>query len=431
MFSPALYASGLPAGPSPSLSPSVPRGAEPTAEEVEEWGMRAEAEARGMGAQSNLLAWSSRAFRKPLLHPWKSSDDALTESGARRLWRLERACQASRSARGLGAARKLDQTLVQDTGQEMNTLLNFHPFAPSLVVADARDNVSVWNVDETECVTRLRNGNREGRITSMAWLNPHLQSLLLLGSDDGVARLWRGAQGDEFLREPSLLTALALVPGLRPAGRGSGLITLWQQHQGTLFAGGASPALRAWDLHAERCVRTIPTKSSAGLTSLAALPAAGALVAGFTDGALHLVDARTPQALAVQSGVREHKRWVVNVAAPQGGSGYSLGTASVAGDVRLWDVRRLRRSVRAEQVQTSMLTAFAMHDHVPLIATGSHMKFIQLLDADFTSLGVIKFHDGFMGQRIGQITTLAFHPTRLLLAAGATDSIVSVYTGER
>lgn len=40
----------------------------------------------------------------------------------------------------------------------------------------------------------------------------------------------------------------------------------------------------------------------------------------------------------------------------------------------------------------------------------------------------IKYHDGFSGQRIGPATCLAFHPTRAVMAAGATDSIISVYS---
>ena len=45
-------------------------------------------------------------------------------------------------------------------------------------------------------------------------------------------------------------------------------------------------------------------------------------------------------------------------------------------------------------------------------------------------VGKISHHDGFLGQRIGPVSSLAFHPMKLMLAAGATDSIISVYSAE-
>ena len=62
------------------------------------------------------------------------------------------------------------------------------------------------------------------------------------------------------------------------------------------------------------------------------------------------------------------------------------------------------------------------------MATGSHAQFIKILTLGGDQLGgIIKYHDGFLGQRIGPVSCLAFHPVKLMLAAGATDSIVSIY----
>jgi regulator-associated protein of mTOR len=41
---------------------------------------------------------------------------------------------------------------------------------------------------------------------------------------------------------------------------------------------------------------------------------------------------------------------------------------------------------------------------------------------------MIRYHDGFLGQRIGPVTCLAYHPYLLLMASGASDCIVSLYT---
>ena len=51
-----------------------------------------------------------------------------------------------------------------------------------------------------------------------------------------------------------------------------------------------------------------------------------------------------------------------------------------------------------------------------------------MFDFNGNCLNTIRYHDGFLGQRIGPVSSLAFHPTKPLLAAGATDSIVSIYS---
>ena len=86
------------------------------------------------------------------------------------------------------------------------------------------------------------------------------------------------------------------------------------------------------------------------------------------------------------------------------------------------------RTFKTFEVHKSPLTAMAVHAAAPVIATGSHAQFIKILTLGGDQLGsIIKYHEGFLGQRIGPVSSLAFHPTRLLLAAGATDSIVSIF----
>ena len=42
-------------------------------------------------------------------------------------------------------------------------------------------------------------------------------------------------------------------------------------------------------------------------------------------------------------------------------------------------------------------------------------------------LQAIRYFDGFLGARIGPVTCLSWHPSRMLLAAGAADSVVSLW----
>lgn len=58
---------------------------------------------------------------------------------------------------------------------------------------------------------------------------------------------------------------------------------------------------------------------------------------------------------------------------------------------------------------------------------GSVNQVIGVHHASGSSVNVIKYHEGFMGQRIAPVSCLAFHPRRVLLAAGTTDSYITVY----
>ncbi len=44
-------------------------------------------------------------------------------------------------------------------------------------------------------------------------------------------------------------------------------------------------------------------------------------------------------------------------------------------------------------------------------------------------MGTLRYHQGFLGQRIGPVSCLSFHRHKMFLGIGATDSIVSIYTG--
>jgi len=62
------------------------------------------------------------------------------------------------------------------------------------------------------------------------------------------------------------------------------------------------------------------------------------------------------------------------------------------------------------------------------MAIGSGTQHIKVYNMNGETLNTIRYHEGFLGQRIGPISTLAFHPYHTMLAAGSTDSLVSIFT---
>ena len=75
-------------------------------------------------------------------------------------------------------------------------------------------------------------------------------------------------------------------------------------------------------------------------------------------------------------------------------------------------------------------------DSTPLLASGSRSQFVKTHDLrplrdgrPPRELSTIRYFDGFLGARIAPIVSLAFHPTRLLLGVGSTDTSVTLYRG--
>jgi len=146
--------------------------------------------------------------------------------------------------------------------------------------------------------------------------------------------------------------------------------------------------------------------------------------AGFADGSVAMFDDRVSSHGGRVHHSKEHKNWIVS--AHLRADVPEVITGTLGGTVKFWDIRSMR-SFKTIEVHKSPLTALAVHNYAPIIATGSHAQFIKFITMNGEQLGMIRYHDGFLGQRIGPISCLAFHPVKMLLAAGATDNIVSIY----
>ena len=84
--------------------------------------------------------------------------------------------------------------------------------------------------------------------------------------------------------------------------------------------------------------------------------------------------------------------------------------------------------MRTLVAQRTPMTAMTVHKHVPFAATGSpQAQFIKISNLDGEALQLIRVHDEMPGHRIGPVSCLEFHKQKLILAAGATNSLVSIY----
>ena len=103
-------------------------------------------------------------------------------------------------------------------------------------------------------------------------------------------------------------------------------------------------------------------------------------------------------------------------------------SASQAGDIQFLDIRNPAEAYLTINAHRGSLTALAVHRHAPVIASGSAKQIVKVFSLEGMQLGIIK--STFMGQKIGSVSSLTFHPYRVLLAAGAADACVSIYADD-
>lgn len=213
-----------------------------------------------------------------------------------------------------------------------------------------------------------------------------------------------------------------------PNSDGVGMKLEWQSWSKKLFVAGDSSVVRVWDIEQELAVQDLPC-GSFSLTEICSDPQMpSVLFCGFSDGTLKVYDCRLPTVKSSIKSFNEHDTYVVNIAKRTNGN---LISGSVDGIIKLWDIRLLDSVKTYSSISPSGMSALAIHPRLDILAAASYEQQIKVLTQDGTVLSTIRYHDGFLGQRLGPIASLNFHPNKPLLCAGSTDSIISVYCANR
>ncbi|CAI9740062.1 regulatory-associated protein of mTOR-like isoform X1 [Octopus vulgaris] len=372
---------------------------------------------------TQFFKWSSKYFAQPL----KPGDEGDPESklSMERDYRFQRNATVRNEAKVeqfKAGHNRFDDQIFVNKNSGSPAVLRFHPYEAHLAVAD-KDNISIWDWEQGIQLSHVNSCHPKNcRITSMEFINPHDQALLMCGSDDGSIRVWRhySEQGKQ-----ELVTAFQGLSEMLPLHRGSGLVVSWDQNTETLFTTGDARIIRIWDIHREMKTQDLLTGADSCVTSITSDPSNMAvLVAGCGDGSVRVFDSRLSPSESLVRTFQEHTSWVMNVHY-QRGLLNKIVSSSSAGDIRFWDIRH-PESVRKFQLQQG-LTAIELHQYADVIASGSNQAIVIFNHAG-EQRSVIKNHEGFLGQRIGPVRCLTFHPYKVKLAAGCTDSLVSVYS---
>ncbi|KAM5308287.1 regulatory-associated protein of mTOR isoform 1-T1 [Glossophaga mutica] len=377
--------------------------------------------------QTGFCDWSARYFAQPVM---KIPEEHDTESQVRkeREWRFLRNSRVRKQAQQLiqKGITRLDDQIFLNRNPGVPSVVKFHPFTPCVAVAD-KDSICFWDWEKGEKLDYFHNGNpRYTRVTAMEYLNGQDCSLLLTATDDGAIRVWKNFADLE--KNPEMVTAWQGLSDMLPTTRGAGMVVDWEQETGLLASSGDVRVIRIWDTDREAKVQDIPTGADSCVTSLSCDSHRSLIVAGLGDGSVRVYDRRMALSECRVMTYREHTAWVVKARLQRRPEGHIV-SVSVNGDVRFFDPRA-PESVSTMQIVKG-LTALDIHPQANLIACGSVNQFTAVYSGSGELINSIKYYDGFMGQRVGAISCLAFHPYWPHLAVGSNDYCMSVYSVEK
>ncbi|XP_039833075.1 regulatory-associated protein of TOR 1 isoform X4 [Panicum virgatum] len=376
--------------------------------------------------KSTIYNWSCGYFSRPLL---TGSDDN-EEAHARREERGQITLDCIAKCQRSSACKMTSQIASWDTrfdsGTKAALLL---PFSPIVIAADENEQIRVWNYDDALPVNSFQNHKLSDRgLSKLLLINELDESLLLAASSDGNVRIWKNftQKGGQ-----KLVTAFSSVQGHRAAGRS--IVIDWQQQSGCLYASGDMSSILVWDLDKEQLLSTIQSSGDSAISALSASQVrSGHFAAGFADGSVRIFDVRSPDRLIYMA--RPHAprtEKVVGIGFQPGFDPYKIVSASQAGDIQFLDVRRAAEPYLTIEAHRGSLTALAVHRHAPVVASGSAKQMIKVFSLEGEQLTIIRYQPSFMGQRIGSVNCLSFHPYKSLLAAGAGDNaLVFIYAEE-
>ncbi|EDQ87341.1 uncharacterized protein MONBRDRAFT_27441 [Monosiga brevicollis MX1] len=367
---------------------------------------------------------------------WQHNKDSDAYAKAEDLdWRRERSHDAQERA---GALVEAPERLVKPVDAMFHKLctesfdmLAFHPH-DTLVAAANKESGNVHVYDMTNAqppVMFSSKATKHGAISSIKVINPDLDSLLLTGYADGTVRLWR----DWSTPNPGLHSAWRAVSKMRESsdGVGAGLVLEWDQSSGQLIATGDINYLQIWDARSEMRTRKLSSNIDSCITSLCIdRDDPQRLLAGYGNGLIRLFDLRHSDDRAVVQQYSVHQDYIVSVHSAKESERMMSGSRS--GQILWWDYRYPGQPIRTMTAHRTrgdvVLQCLDTHDYAPIFATANSLQQFKIFNKQGQLLHHHKHYTNFLGEAIGPITALKFHPYEAKLGVSSLEKLLTVYS---
>ncbi|KAK7678642.1 hypothetical protein QCA50_018369 [Cerrena zonata] len=402
--------------------------------------------------ESGFFEYSCEYFQEPQMSK-NEIDEPGSKEYIKRLWRRnrnEQIIQETQPQKKLAVRGDWNRNApITLNNKSQPKLIKFTQFEKILVASDEKDTVSVWDWEVGKIVKKFSNGNPFGsKITDMKFLNEDDLPLLLTGSSDGVIKIYKkfhteNEEGEEE-KNCELIASWRALTDLLLTSKSSGLISEWQQSRGSLLVSGDVKIIRVWDAPRELCLVDIPARSTSSITSLTSDQVAGNIfVAGFDDGSLRVYDRRMdsrdsmvkawPKSRATYLSSNPVLKASIgrgsirNIHMQRGGF-RELVSGSSDGFINLWDVRLDEPVVSFDNSPEKSIRSIDVHEHAPIITTGSKNVNIWTTSGDLIST-LRKPHENYLSNRTSNyLSSTSFHPHRMMVATNYNqDSSINVY----
>lgn len=332
---------------------------------------------------------------------------------------------------------KLDHLVWGGRSSSTPSIIKMHPYEAEVAVAYKdrvviRDMTSQLNYPSYSPKYDSKQGATYSRVSSIEFINAHVNTVVLVGYDDGYVRVWAPSKPLSTMsmaEEPTLITAWAAMsdnnsnkPTNKFSKTTSGCVTAWHQASQTLVVGGDSRVLYLWDVERELKYADLQIGSESSVRILSMAPN-GIFCAGCGDGTVRIFDRRLKGQNSVVITYREHTDSIMTACLRNDCE--SLVSGCEKGVIRLYDIRK------SMSLQTwnagSEVTTMAVHSAADIIVCSfSGVPGFTVFGLDGHNLNQVKYHEGFMASKIGIPTCISFHPYKVQLAAGFVDNTVSV-----
>ncbi|KIK81985.1 hypothetical protein PAXRUDRAFT_832495 [Paxillus rubicundulus Ve08.2h10] len=396
--------------------------------------------------KSTFFDWCCEYFKEPQMRQAEADEPGSTQYNYQ-VWRQQRNEHviAETHSQALVAEDSRWDRPVANLQVNSNPLcMALHAYDPHLVITNDTDIISVWDWSQRKRVNHFCNGNPKGTsITSLHLINQDVGGIIMTGSADGVVRLYRNYDPIPDQGPLQMVSSFRGLNEMINVRRGSGLIMDWKQSGGSLLVGGDSRIIRVWDAHSESQVLDLETDSESPVTSLASdHGSSSTFVAGFADGVVKVFDRRLEEDDAVVRSYHEHHWWIQNVKY-HSRNDFQLLSASLSGEVRLWDIRGPDRAAQVWDPHPGGLSYFDVHPQTGVFATTSaltptnwrHQRLVIQSISEFNSsvltalsltTGLSVYSSRPPSPYIPRSTAFAFHPLEMLYAIGQPDGSVKI-----
>ncbi|KAF8131557.1 hypothetical protein EV363DRAFT_1398647 [Boletus edulis] len=396
--------------------------------------------------KSSFFDWCCEYFKEPQMRQAEADEPGSVQYNYQ-VWRQQRnehVIAETQLQAPLAENSRWDRPVANLQVNSNPLCMTLHAYDPHLVIANDTDMISVWDWSQRKRLNYFCNGNPRGTgITSLHIINQDVGGIIMAGSADGIVRLYRNYDPTLDQGPLQMVSSLRGLTELINVRRGSGLITDWKQCGGSLLVGGDSRIIRVWDAHTESQVLDLETNSESSVTSITSdNGSSSTFIAGFADGVVKMFDRRLEEEDAVVRSYHEHHSWVQNVKYHPRVRGQFL-SASLAGEVRLWDARGSDRAAHTWDPHPAGSSCFDVHPQTGLFATTSaitptnwrHQRLTihAISNPSFTALTTLNLPTGLSvyptrppSPYIPRFTSLTFHPMEMLCAIGQPDGSVKI-----